>query len=482
MNLTIEQQKIVDTIKKDSCDLLKVSSIAGSGKTTLLVELAKTLNPSNGIYLAYNKAIATDASKKFPSNVECMTIHSLAYRNTVKPLRLNLGWFNFKNIKEYMQYEYKLIIIDMMKEFFLSDFLTFEDFKIYYKEKYQLENKLFDIALKYIKQMFSGSIPITHDGYLKLYHMMLINNKIEHNEFDLIMVDEAGDLNPVTLAIFNELPAVKKVMVGDTLQNIYGFNNTINGFKIMKDVGIQLDMTQSFRCEKSIAEKIENFGRRHLEPDFQFKGIEKTQEEINDTKTIAYISRNNSALIAKIIELNEDNVPYNLTRPAKTIFELVLILLNLKQYGKIYSKEWKHLQEDVDEFYMNEELQKHYKKPLKYINHLYGEDLAIKAAMNVINTHGPELIFQSFEQAKQYEKSKNNIYTITTSHSSKGLEFSEIYILDDLNNATERILKKPEEKRTEDDQQGLNLYYIACSRAINKLHNAIWLTRDPEEE
>ena len=452
-----------------------------SGKTTLLIEIAKTLNPSNGIYLAYNKAIALSSSKKFPSNVKCMTIHSLAYQNTVKPLNLQLGWFNFKNIKEYLQYEYKLIVIDMIKEFFLSDFLTFEDFKTYYQSKFELEDKLFTIALKYIKQMFSGEINITHDGYLKLYHLMISKKQINHNEFDLIMVDEAGDLNSVTLAIFNELPSRKKVMVGDSYQNIYAFNNTINGFKIMKEIGIQLDMTQSFRCEESIANKIEQFGKRNLNPDFKFKGIKKTKQEINDTKSIAYISRNNSALIAKIIELNENNIPYNLTRPAKIIFELVLILLNLKENGTIYSQEWKHLQDDVNDFFYNEDIQRHHKTPLKYINSLYSQDLSIKAAMNVINEHGPSLIFQSFKQAKQYEKSKNHLYTITTAHSSKGMEYSEVHILDDLNDTVERILKKDLDERTENDQQNLNLYYIATSRALNKLYNAKWLTQDPKK-
>ncbi|WP_141725095.1 hypothetical protein [Micromonospora pallida] len=43
-----------------------------------------------GAYLAYNKSIATDAAKEFPSSVTCKTAHSFAYGRlpAVRP-RLN---------------------------------------------------------------------------------------------------------------------------------------------------------------------------------------------------------------------------------------------------------------------------------------------------------------------------------------------------------------------------------------------------------
>ena len=38
---------------------------------------------SSGLYLAFNKAIATEAKEKFPRTVDCRTTHSLAYRSVV---------------------------------------------------------------------------------------------------------------------------------------------------------------------------------------------------------------------------------------------------------------------------------------------------------------------------------------------------------------------------------------------------------------
>ena len=59
MNLTTQQLRAIDTIKKDDTELICMSAIAGSGKTATLIEMASALDPSNGLYLAYNKAIAS---------------------------------------------------------------------------------------------------------------------------------------------------------------------------------------------------------------------------------------------------------------------------------------------------------------------------------------------------------------------------------------------------------------------------------------
>ena len=69
MKLTEEQQKIIDAVLDDSNHIIKISARAGSGKTAILTEIAKQLGTS-GIYLAYNKSIATEAQQKFPSKIK----------------------------------------------------------------------------------------------------------------------------------------------------------------------------------------------------------------------------------------------------------------------------------------------------------------------------------------------------------------------------------------------------------------------------
>ena len=81
MNLTTEQQAIIEYVTTDPSPtkLVLVNSVAGSGKTTLLTAIAASLPHTNGLYICYNKSIATEASRKFPATTACSTTHSLAY-------------------------------------------------------------------------------------------------------------------------------------------------------------------------------------------------------------------------------------------------------------------------------------------------------------------------------------------------------------------------------------------------------------------
>ena len=75
--LTEEQKQCVEVARQGKD--LKIKAFAGSGKTSTLLAIAKELS-GKGLYLAYNKAIQTDAARKFPLHVDCKTAHSIAYR------------------------------------------------------------------------------------------------------------------------------------------------------------------------------------------------------------------------------------------------------------------------------------------------------------------------------------------------------------------------------------------------------------------
>ena len=131
--LTQEQQNVVDYIqnsKKDS-ELILIDSVAGSGKTTLLRAIAETITSGKGLYLAYNKAIATDSKTKFPSTVHCCTTHSLAYRAVVIPQKLKVGFFGPKEIKDKITYKDKILLAEDIREFCLSSYLSYEEYAIF---------------------------------------------------------------------------------------------------------------------------------------------------------------------------------------------------------------------------------------------------------------------------------------------------------------------------------------------------------------
>ena len=77
MTPTEEQQAIIDAYRTGRN--LVIEAGAGTGKTTTLKMLGTERPGRKGIYIAYNKAIATDAKRSFPGDVQCATAHSFAY-------------------------------------------------------------------------------------------------------------------------------------------------------------------------------------------------------------------------------------------------------------------------------------------------------------------------------------------------------------------------------------------------------------------
>ena len=192
------------------------------------------------------------------------------------------------------------------------------------------------------------------------------------------------------------------------------------------------------------------------------------------TNYVGSMSKNVEIMSREIVSLN---TKFNLTRKASVIFELVLIMLNLKPGGKIFAKEWKYLQDDVDEWNQNPRLHIEFNSPFKYVSAKYAEDPAIKTTIGIIVKYGGVNVYKAYDYAKTHEKDKNNKVTLCTAHSSKGLEFDLVDLTEDLNLSIERIIKGDSivGKYNEKELETLRLYYVACSRATKKLRNADWL-------
>jgi superfamily I DNA/RNA helicase len=470
MNLTSEQQAVVDYAKQvTSNELILIDSVAGSGKTTLLRAIAEELGPQPGLYLAYNKAIATESSKKFPKNIDCRTTHSLAYKATVVPMKLKVGFFGPKQIDEKIPYSDKYNLVEDIREFCLSKFLNYED----YANEYGRPN--IPIANRYLTLMAQGKIECTHDFYLKFFHKMLVEGNINQSYYNLIMLDEAGDLNEVTLEIFKALSGKVKVAVGDPHQNIYTFNHTINCFEQLEGQGTTFKLSKSFRVPAHIAGPVERFCQKYLNPDMEFTGVEATDSS-PDIKTRGYISRTNGGLINKIIELNAEQTPYGLVRKAQEIFKVPLMIAGLKYQGQIYDAAYKHLQDDVDNWYENHNnVRISYSSVLGYLKSKYPEDLALSQAINLVIKHGKSVIFNAYAEAKHHENKKQD-FMLLTAHSSKGLEFDEVMLAPDMNTSIEELLldirQEPKKKLQAHEKESLNLYYVACTRALVRLRNA----------
>ncbi len=473
MELSEEQKDILEIIQTK--DLLKIEAASGSGKTFVLLQIAN-LFKGNKLYLAYNKAIAQEAKDKFDPSVEVKTTHALAWlpiiklgygMNGIKPGPRKLDFFNWRHIIEDIKYEEKLLAIDLMETYFTSKYISLSEFLIVYN----VEDHISKVITSYVKKMANKDIPATFAFSLTYYHILLSRGVIKSKEYELIMLDEAGDLNEVTLEIFKLLPAKKKVMVGDTEQNIFSFNKTINGFKAMQDVGVTKTLTTSYRCSDEIAAKVEIFGKKHLKPAFRFKGLPIENKEVN---SIMYIARTNSSLITKMIELNEANIPYSITRKAQEIFGLLLTMSGLKPGCTIYKQEYKFLLQDVNNYYSSESLRGSHKNIISYISSVHHEDINITSACRALGKYGSKKIWDTFNIAKVHEEAKTtHKLRLSTSHSSKGLECDKVILAEDM--FPEYLVTNERNLSDEEIAEECRLLYVAVTRARHTLIGAGWL-------
>lgn len=475
MARTKQQQHAITTALNPDNHLIKIKAVAGAGKTFTLVELAKEYNPAKGLYLAYNKAIAEEANEKFEdTNVKCMTIHSLAYSSVVRQYGFKVGYFSVRNVEpSSLPYMQKKAVVDALEGFCLSNYLDSHA----YCEDHQINEDTSDLVAEHLDKMSNGEIYCGHSFYLKYYHACLLTGSIEPPEVDLLLVDEAGDISALTLDVFNLIKADTKIAVGDPMQNIYSFNQTINAFEELEGKGVSADLTQSFRVSEPIACRIEGFVKKHLDTDFSFIGKEYLSPPEITTK--AYISRNNSGLLEEMFRLMSENVLFHTTRKIGHILEAPLVLANLGNGEAITEYKYKHVEKLRKEYEATADMQT--KSIQRYVMERITEDEELETAYNVLMRHGPGLLNQLTKYATECKKHPCGL-TLTTAHSSKGLEFHEVEIAPDLNEKVDetliRIKKeklaywKGSEAAIGKLNEELRLYYVACSRAMVSLLNA----------
>ena len=482
MPLTTEQESIVNYCKtahsNTSGETVLVNAIAGSGKTTLLVSIASSIPHTKGLYISYNRSVAVEAQTKFPKTTSCSTTHSLAYQAVVKPFKLRVGNFTYRDIKETITYDHKLEILDLIREFCLSYYTSFDSFS----ESLEVTDFTKKLCNKYLTEMETGKIECTHDFYLKVFHLALLNNLVTYEPFDFVMLDEIGDVNEVTLEIFRLLPAKLKIGTGDQHQNIYSFNHTINAFSVLKNEATFFNMTQSFRVKDSIASSIESFCRSYLHESMSFRGVPITDPTIS---TRAIITRTNAALVAYMIDLEAEGTPFSLVRKATDIYKLPLLVASFKHNSTINDPMYRHVQDDIN-YYYDYEIRnpEHRGKPpslYSYLMNIHSHDFPLVQALKLVARHGSPKIVKSYNHARSFENGPNRKQTLflASAHSVKGLEFDEVTIGSDMNELVGEIVielrQNPEKVLSTEETNELNLYYVACSRAKKVLNNAILL-------
>ena len=483
MELTKEQYDIIN-----STGNIKINAVAGSGKTTTVIEYAKArAKTSKILYLAFNKSVKLEASKKFADkgldNVKVETAHSLAYRHVVFTNNYKVRHQGYKTheIAELLGLEgngekhAEYIIANHINKF-ISYFCNSEKTRV--KDLNYLEvvsdpkaktfvSTFYDYIEKQtrilLKKMDKGEIDITHDFYLKKFQ--LSNPKLN---YDYILFDEGQDASAAMLDVFFKQKATK-VIVGDTHQQIYGWRFAINSLE--KADFKTFNLSTSFRFSQEIANLAMEVlkWKKHLgiEAPFQING----KGTAGKIKSKAVVARTNLGLLLKAIEYVtekkkvkniyfEGNISsYTYADEGASLYD-VLNLYNRK-HRLIRDKLIKEMK-DI------EELEEYIDKT---------EDVQLGMMVEIVKEYGnqiPSIIKAIKEKHIDNDDKENAEMIFSTVHRCKGMEYDAIQIANDF--ISEEKLEKLVTDINKDDlsvrklNEEINLLYVAITRAKRSIY------------
>lgn len=468
--LTKEQVDIIFSPE----ERIKVSALAGSAKTSTLYYYAKERPHKKILYLVYNKAMKDEALKTFGklSHVDIKTIHGLAYgyvgRFYKEKLTFSYGVVDIirdLNLHWNADMELAVKVDKMMKEYMLSDVAEFEDVQLFLDENNNTtkeRNEVIDYCKKLwqLKQEYSNSVKIEHDFYLKLFQL---SKPDLSKRYDIICLDEAQDSNMLVYDVLINSNVKGIVVIGDSLQQIYGWRKAINIMPKFK--GKEYKLTTSFRVSQNIA-NIANLIVNDITSNIiDMKGFNSGQKivnEIDKSKPYVCLCRTNSYIFAEVFDILAKNPR------AKLFFEGGFKSYNFQNIKDAY---YFHNNNSVNNSLFNKF--RDYYEMIEYAENV--EDLELLALNRMVTKYGSKIprIVDNIRKNTVTNKSNANVI-FSTMHRSKGQTYNiPVYISDDHFNISKVFIKQYIDQVEDFDINGyyeeMCILYVAITRAAGQI-------------
>lgn len=482
--LTDEQQNAVEMFATG--DDLLIEAGAGAGKTATLVAIGEHEAHRNGVYLAFNRALVTDAQTRMPRNVEASTVHSLANR-TIRATRPALiGRLGGKRLPR-MQ-EARLLGVDAvtvtapmgtkrLSAGYLAGYVmdgvrrfcqsgdpepaakhlpiveSIDPAQVGTGRRgpnnWELANRHVGAMRKAWDDLTSdyGVLRFEHDHYLKLWQ--LSNPRIAA---DFIMLDEAQDLSGVMRAVILAQSAhgTQLGFVGDPAQAIYGFTGATDAMRYLADAGAPTaQLTKSFRFGPEVARVANLVLDRLPDSDLRIVGhdpIESTIGTLSNEDADCILTRTNAKAVTVALELMADGKAVAIADALKSqVISFAKAADQLAESGWTPHKElapfqsWDEVQRFVDEDFAGKELE---------------------LMVRLVDRFGADVIQDQL--ARTVREGRADV-VLSTAHTSKGREWGRVKIASDFPDRDE------DDRPPELSPDEARLLYVAVTRAQHTL-------------
>ncbi len=479
LQLTAEQETILAAT--GDC---RINAVAGSGKTTTVIQYAATRPPGSRIlYLAYNRSVKAEATKRFAArglhNVRVETAHSLAFRPVVVANGYTVRQQEYKtyeiaallglsgqgekhgeyilanHINKFMAYfcnsavakvqdlDYRNVVHDAKAKTFVQNFYP------------QIE---YGVRLL-LGKMYKGEIEVTHDFYLKRFQL---SNPVL--PYDYVLFDEGQDASPAMLDIFLKQKSVKAI-VGDTHQQIYAWRYAVNS--LAKADFANYHLSTSFRFHQDIADLAMQVldWKAHLQEAAPVSITGKGKG--GPAKTKATLARTNLGLLVRAITFITEH-----PSATKLYFEG-----NINSYT--YADDGASLYDVLNLYNGRHDLirdqlirsMKSLEELAEYIEKT--EDVQLGMMVEIVEEYGNEIpsLIRELKNKHVADAEKDGAEMIfSTVHRAKGMEYDAVQLVEDFISEAKLIKMKGEAALTKEPlnltklNEEINLLYVAITR------------------
>lgn len=464
---------------------LVIEAGAGTGKTSTLELLARAAPRTRGQYLAFNKSIVIEAGAKMPASVTCSTAHSLAYRAVGKdyghrlrgsarmksadvaravglaPLeiktaagrkRLAAGYLagvanraigRFCQTADEVPGPSHVAYIDGID-------LPTEDGRRTYANNREVAAVVGRVLPAMWRDLTdpSGRLTYKHEHYLKAWQ--LCDPRIAA---DYLLIDEAQDLNPVMRAIVVRQTHAQLVWVGDTNQQIYGWNGAINA---LADVaGARTYLSLSFRFGPPIA-KVANDVLLRLRAPVTLRGSPDVSSVVGPiAQPGAVLCRTNATAFDELLSRQREGESVHLVGGGTEMIAFARGAQDLMRNGWTSHPELACFDS--------------WGEVMDYVEHdEQGGELKLLAGL--VDEYGVATILGALERMPPEAYAD---VVVSTAHKAKGREWDSVALAGDF----------PAIRLGEDHAEELRLVYVAVTRARRELDpSACWLWAEPKED
>ena len=287
--------------------LVQVEAYAGTGKTTTLEWVARRHAGRKVLYLCFNKANAVEGRKRMPENVTSSTLHGLAYQAVGRLYKAKMGELRARELKDVLR-----LPDGGSSQMVLQTFSAF----------LRTPTKQPDLAmvpghcpkseaprvLEWVEQLWrrmqdtdDAVVRMPHDGYLKLW----LQTAPLLRDYDLLLVDEAQDLEPLALGLALHQQREGQagvVLVGDTHQAIYSWRGATNAMESCAKLATdRFVISECFRFPQAHADAAAAVLKRMKNIDAPLKG--RGTGEWSAEPSHAILARTNARLINRAMAI-----------------------------------------------------------------------------------------------------------------------------------------------------------------------------------